>query len=146
MWLAQILARCPTLLQFLHSTFAATLQSFSVWTVLPHLLHLPWKNASAFSFFDEALFGRWFLAWLLFCASLVFLFTVYAFSLLCSSQCCDPALGFLSDELPGDANPVSPELLTELWEPAVGDEDHGHDVVQVALVRDVQDPVIVLDH
>ena len=66
MWLAQIFARCPALLQFLHSTSAATLQSFSEWTVLPHLLHLPWKKASACSFFDDALFGRWFLAWLLF--------------------------------------------------------------------------------
>ena len=89
MWLAKFFARCPALLQFLHSTSAATLQSFSKWTVLPHLLHFPWKKASACSFFDDALFGRWFLAWLLFCAFVVFLFTTYAFLLLCSSQHCD---------------------------------------------------------
>ena len=89
MWLAHILARCPALLQFQHSTSAATLQSLSVCTVLPHLLHLPWQKASAFSFFDEELFGRCFLAWLLLCALPVFLLTVYALSLLCSSQRCD---------------------------------------------------------
>ena len=58
MWLAQIFARCPALLQFLHTTSAATLQSLSEWTVLPHLLHFPLKKASASSFFGEALFGR----------------------------------------------------------------------------------------
>ena len=89
MWLAHILARCLALLQFRHSTSAATLQSLSVCTVLPHLLHLPWKKASAFSFFDEESFGRWFLAWFLFCALPVFLFTAYALSLLCSLQRCD---------------------------------------------------------
>ena len=41
MWLAQILARCPALLQFLHSTSGETLQSFRVCTVLPHRLHFP---------------------------------------------------------------------------------------------------------
>ena len=66
MWLAQILARCPALLQFRHSTSTDTFQSLSVCTMLPHLLHLPWKKASAFSFLDEGLFGRWFLAWILF--------------------------------------------------------------------------------
>ena len=50
MWFAQIFARCPALLQFLHTTSAATLQSFREWTVLPHRLHFPWKNASASSF------------------------------------------------------------------------------------------------
>ena len=62
MWLAQIFARFPALLQFRHSTSADTLQSFSVYTVLQHLLHFPWKKASAFSFFKEGLFGRGFLA------------------------------------------------------------------------------------
>ena len=72
MWLAQALARCPALLQFLHSTSAATLQSLNAWTVLPHLLRLPWKKASACSFFDDALFGRWFLACLRFRQELFF--------------------------------------------------------------------------
>ena len=56
------------LLQFLQTTSADTLQSFTECTVLPQRLHLPWKKASASFFFEEALFGRWFLAWLLFCA------------------------------------------------------------------------------
>ena len=86
MWLAQIFARCHVLLQFLHTTSAATLQSFTEWTALPQCLHFPWKNTSASSFFGEALFGRWFLAWLLFCAFWVFLLIAYALSLLCSSQ------------------------------------------------------------
>ena len=86
MWLAQIFARCPALLQFRHSTSAATLQSFWDWAVLSHLLHLPLKNASAFSFFDDMLLGRWFYAWLLLCVLPAFLFTANALSLLCSSQ------------------------------------------------------------
>ena len=68
MWLAHILARCPALLQFLQTTSADTLQSFTECTVLPQRLHFPWKNASANSFLDDALLGRWFLAWLRFCA------------------------------------------------------------------------------
>ena len=84
MWLAQILARCPVLLQFLQTTSADTLQSFTECTVLPQHLHFPWKIVSACSFFGEALFGRWFLAWLLFCAFWVFLLMAYALSLLCS--------------------------------------------------------------
>ena len=98
MWLAHIFARCPVLLQFLHTTFAETLQSFTECTVLPQRLHLPWKKASASSFLGEALFGRWFLAWLLFCAFWVFLFMANTFSLLCSSQRFDlshPCASFL---------------------------------------------------
>ena len=79
MWLAQIFARCTVLLQFRHTTSADTLQSFTECTELPQRLHFPWKNASASSFFGEVLFGRWFLAWLLFCAFWVFRFTAYAF-------------------------------------------------------------------
>ena len=89
MWLAQIFARCPVLLQFRHTTSADTLQSFTECTVLPQRLHFPWKNTSASSFFGEGLFGRCFLAWLLFCAFWVFRFTAYALSLLCSSHLFD---------------------------------------------------------
>ena len=39
MWLAQILARCPVLLQFRHTASADTLQSFMKCTVLPQRLH-----------------------------------------------------------------------------------------------------------
>ena len=85
MWLAQIFARWPAFWQFRHSTSATTLQSLRVCTVLPHLLHLPWKKMSAFSFFDDELFWRWLLAWLRFCEP-VFLLTENALSLLCSSQ------------------------------------------------------------
>ena len=89
-WLAHILARCPALLQFRQMTSADTLQSFTECTVLPQRLHFPWKNASASSLLDDALLGRWFFAWLLFCAFWVFLWefrcTAKAFSLLCSSQ------------------------------------------------------------
>ena len=116
MWLAQIFARCPVLLQFRHTTSADT-------------LHFPWKNTSASSFFGEALFGRWFLAWLLFCAFWVFRFTAYALSLLCSSHL----------------------FLPELRASAMCYEDHGHDlllcdIIEVTLIRDVQDSVGVLDH
>ena len=62
-----------------------------------------------------------------------------------------PALGFLPDELPCNRYPVAAQLFAELRRTAVGDEDHGHDfllgdVFQVALVRDVQNCVRVLDH
>ena len=62
-----------------------------------------------------------------------------------------PPLGLFSDELPRDADPVSPEVFAEPGGAAVGNEDHGHDlllsnVVKVALFRDVQDTVRVLDH
>ena len=56
------------MLQFRQTTSADTLQSFTVCTVLPQRRHFPWKKASASSFLGEALFGRWFLAWLRFCA------------------------------------------------------------------------------
>ena len=49
MWLAQILATCPVLLQFRHTISADTLHSFTVCAVLPHRLHFPWKKASASS-------------------------------------------------------------------------------------------------
>ena len=62
MWLAQIFARCPVLLQFLHVISAETLHSFTAWAVLPHLLHLPWKNASASSLLLWPPLGRLFLA------------------------------------------------------------------------------------
>ena len=61
MWLAQIFAMCPALLQFGHSTSAETLQSLMVCSVLPHLLHFPLKKVSAFSFLGEGLFWRGFL-------------------------------------------------------------------------------------
>ena len=41
MWLVQILARCPVLLQFRQTTSADTLQSFTECTVLPQRLHFP---------------------------------------------------------------------------------------------------------
>ena len=82
----------------MYLTFAETLQSLMECTVLPQRLHFPWKKASASSFLGEALFGHWFLAWLRFCAFWVFLFTVNAFSLLCSLQRLDlshPCASFL---------------------------------------------------
>ena len=44
MWLAQILARCPVLLQFLQTTSADTLLSFTECTVLPQRLHFPGRT------------------------------------------------------------------------------------------------------
>ena len=80
--LAQIFARCPALLQFLHYTSHETLQSFWVCTVL----HFPLKNASSFSFLGEGLFWCWFVAWLRFVAWLGFFVTFNALSPFCSSQ------------------------------------------------------------
>ena len=70
----------PALLQFLHSTSGATLQSFRVCSVLPQRLHFPLKNISAFSFFGDALLERRFLAWFLFVAWLGFFVTLRALS------------------------------------------------------------------
>ena len=90
MWLAQILARCPALLQFRHMISADTLQSLTACTVLPQRLHFPWKNASASSRLLGAPRGRWVLACVVFwffCPLLPGLrCTAYALSLLCSSQ------------------------------------------------------------
>ena len=90
MWLAQILARCPALLQFRHIISADTLQSLTACTVLPQRLHFPWKNASASSRLLGAPLGRGFLAcvfrWF-FCPFLGGLrYMAYALSLFCSSQ------------------------------------------------------------
>ena len=90
MWLAQILARCPVLLQFRHTISDDTLHSFTVCAVLPHRLHLPWKKASASSRLLCPPLGRAFLAgvarWFLWPVLGGFLCTAYACPLLCSSQ------------------------------------------------------------
>ena len=89
MWLEQIFPRYPALLQFRHSTSAETLQSFSVCTVLPCLLHFPLKKASAFSFLSEGLLWRGFLAWLLFEAWLVCFVMLNALSPFCTLHLSD---------------------------------------------------------
>ena len=62
-----------------------------------------------------------------------------------------PPLGFFPDELPCYPHAMSSQLLAELWGAAVGDENHGHDlllgdVIEVALVCNVKDPARVLYH
>ena len=138
MWLAHILARCPALLQFLQTTSAKTLHSLTECTVLPQRRHFPRKKVSASSFLGKALFGRWFLAWLLVALFLATLGSV-------------PPLRLLSDELPGDPNAMATQLLPELGGAAVGDEHHGHhfllgDVVEVAFVSNVQYSVGICYH
>ena len=62
-----------------------------------------------------------------------------------------PPLRLLANELPRDTDAVATQLLPELGGARVGDKDHGHDlllcdVIEVTLIRDVQDPVRVRDH
>ena len=98
MWLAQILARYPVLLQFRHTTSADTLQSFTECTVLPQRLYFPWKNASASSlrYLGKHCLGVGF--WLGFCFAPLGCFflphKLYRCFVLCIFLIC-PTLGLL---------------------------------------------------
>ena len=84
------IAHILVFLQFLHSTSAATLHSFTVCPELPHRLHFPLKNASACSLLGEGLAWHGFWAWLFLEAWLGFFVTLSALlSPFCSSHLSD---------------------------------------------------------
>ena len=145
------------LLQFLQTTSADTLQSFTVCTVLPQRRHFPWKKASASSFLGEALFGRYVfgLASVLRFQGVPLGISLYGVcffvALLLATFRPVPPLHLFPDELPCDPDTMATQLLPELRGAAEGDEHHRHnfllgDVVEVAFVGDIQYSVGIRYH